>query len=410
MRRSRSRLVVGFLVAVLVLTTSASASADSQSAAESRTGNSGPSSVVSDWERNSIRTIYTENTSPIPIGVLYLGFTSLAMYHAVRAAGWQKGSPEAAAAVAAHDVLAEYFPNSATTLAGNLTDSLKEIPDGPAKQKGIAAGAKVATGLIESRADDGRNDASIVYQKDPKPGIWQPAPGTAMLAPWIGFVDPLVLKRQIRVNGPDPITSAEYAFDFQEVRLTGAATGADRTEHQTDTALFFNSNSAIMVSEGLLRHLDTTSMSVKDTARLFAVMHTAMSDALITCWRLKYDVGFWRPFQAIQGAGADGNSATIADPNWQPLIPNPPYSDYVSGHGCLTAPAVEAIRQTLGEDTPLTLHSYITGADRDYQNLTLIEYDAFHARIWGGLHFRDAMEDAYFIGHQAADQVLRKLR
>ena len=410
MKRSHSRPLVFFIAAVLVVMTAASASADSRPTAESRTGHSGSASVISDWERASIRTIYAENASPIPVGVLYLGFTSLAMYQAVRAAGWQKGSPEAAAAVAAHDVLAEYFPNSATNLATSLETSLSGIPDGRAKQKGMEAGATVATRLIASRADDGRNDASIVYQKDPKPGIWQPAPGAAMLAPWIGFVDQLVLKRQIRVNGPDPITSAEYAFDFQEVKTIGAATGADRTEHQTETARFFNANSAIMVSEGLLRHLDTTPMSLKDTSRLFAVMHTAMSDALITCWRLKYDVGFWRPFQAIQGAATDRNPATIADPTWQPLIPNPSYSDYVSGHGCLTAPAVEAIRQTLGEETSLNLSSIVTGTDRTYPNLTAIEYDAFHARIWGGLHFRDAMEDAYFIGHQAAGMVLQRLR
>ena len=35
---------------------------------------------------------------------------------------------------------------------------------------------------------------------------------------------------------------------------------------------------------------------------------------------------------------------------------------------------------------------------------------AFMARIWGGLHFRDAMEDAYSIGHRMADRVLVRLR
>lgn len=146
------------------------------------------------------------------------------------------------------------------------------------------------------------------------------------------------------------------------------------------------------------------------TPRLFAVMHTAMSDAIILCWRLKYDVGFWRPFQAIQAAETDGNPATTADPTWTPLIPNPPYSDYVSGHGCLTAPAVQAIRRTLGERTPLTLHSYVTNTERTFANLRDLEHDAFYARIWGGLHFRTAMDDAYAIGHAAADQVLRRLR
>jgi hypothetical protein len=369
-----------------------------------------PSAVVADWERTSIRTIYTENASPVPVGVLYLGFTSLAMYNAAKLADRWHGSPAAAAAVAAHDVLEEYFANSAAALDRDLTASLEVIPDGRAKRAGMGIGDGVASRLIKSREHDGRNDASIVYRKKDAPGVWQPAPGGGMLAPWIGFVDPFVLHRPIRANGPDPITSFEYALDYQEVKTAGALTGADRTDHQTDTALFFNSNSAIMVGEGLLRYLDAHPLSLLEAARLFAVMHAAMTDAVITCWRLKYDAGFWRPFQAIHGADTDGNPATIADPNWAPLIPNPSYSDYVSGHGCLTSPATQAIRRTLGEGTSLSLHSYSTNADRVYPNLTTIEYDAFHARIWGGLHFRDAVEDAYAIGHQAADLVLGKLR
>ena len=31
-----------------------------------------------------------------------------------------------------------------------------------------------------------------------------------------------------------------------------------------------------------------------------------------------------------------------------------------------------------------------------------MEHDAFMSRIWGGIHFRDAMDDAYLIGHTVA--------
>ena len=76
-------------------------------------------------------------------------------------------------------------------------------------------------------------------------------------------------------------------------------------------------------------------MSLSDTARLFAAVHAAQTDSLIQCWRLKRDVGFWRPIQAIRDADLDGNPATTPRTRtWTPLIPNPPYSDYVSGHGC----------------------------------------------------------------------------
>lgn len=84
----------------------------------------------------------------------------------------------------------------------------------------------------------------------------------------------------------------------------------------------------------------------------------------------------------------------------------------VAGHGVLVEyfPAsIEVIRRTLGEETSLELRSSATGTARVYPNLTTIEYDAFHARIWSGLHFRDAMQDAYKIGHRTARRVIRAL-
>jgi hypothetical protein len=46
---------------------------------------------------------------------------------------------------------------------------------------------------------------------------------------------------------------------------------------------------------------------------------------------------------------------------------------------------------------------------RLYPTLALIEYDAFMARIWGGLHFRDAMEDGYLLGHRTAAKVMARI-
>ena len=46
---------------------------------------------------------------------------------------------------------------------------------------------------------------------------------------------------------------------------------------------------------------------------------------------------------------------------------------------------------------------------RGGRTLTALEHDAFHARIWGGLHFRDAMDDGYYLGHTTADRVMKVL-
>ena len=370
-----------------------------------------PAQVIVDWERTSFRTIYTEAATPIPIGVPYLGFTSLAMYDAVRRAQDRSdASAQAAAAVAAHDVLAAYFPGSRSPLDADLTRSLSQLPAGARRAVGVRIGRGAAARMIASRAGDGRDDASIVYDRLPGPGVWAPAPiPGGMLGAWIGFMDRLVTSRPVGVDGPDPLTSDAYARDYREVRRLGSAASTHRTAEQTETALFFNSSSAVQVGAALANRLERHPIGLRRTARLFAAMHAAMTDALINAWRLKYDVGFWRPVEAVAGADADGNPATRPEPGWVPLVTTPPYSEYVSGHAVLTGSAVEVIRQLLGEHTGLRLSSTATLTERFYPRLRGIERQAFHARIWLGLHFRDAMADGYRIAHVTARRVLARL-
>jgi hypothetical protein len=70
---------------------------------------------------------------------------------------------------------------------------------------------------------------------------------------------------------------------------------------------------------------------------------------------------------------------------------------------------VEVVRQTLGEHTALELVSATSAEPRVFERLRSIERRAFMARIWSGLHFRKAMEDGYYIGHQTARRVLQRL-
>lgn len=366
--------------------------------------------VVLDWERTAFATIYP--ATPIPVGVPLLGYTSTAMHDAaMRSTRRHDSSETAAVATAAHDVLVHYVPAAKAALDAQLTTSLGGVPAGAAEDRGIAVGKKVAARLIEERADDGYNDTTIHFTLPPGIGVWQPvAPATDMLAAWIGSMDPLVVRRLAKVDGPDALTSDDYAADYNEVRLLGGTGSIMRTQAQSDTALFFNSNSAIMIGDALVRYLETHPLSLEDTSRMFAAIHGAMTDSLIACWQLKRDIGFWRPGPAIAAAADDGNPDTRPEPGWTPYLPAPAYADYVSGHGCLTAPAVEVIRTRLGETTPLELRSSTMPATpRTYPTLTHLEMDAFHARIWGGFHFRDAMSDAYGLGHRTARKVMDKL-
>jgi hypothetical protein len=374
-------------------------------------GGQGPlaASIAVDWQRTAIRTAYVERGSAPPLGALYLAFTSLAVRTAAQDAQ-RHGTHAAAAAVAvaAHDVLKEYFPASGVALDADLATSLAMVPDGKKEDVGVAIGAEAADEMIASRVGDGRNDASVVYSKPAVPGVWQPAAGGGMALAWLGFVKPVIDVPPVALDGPDALTSAAYAQDYNEVRELGSVGSATRTAQQTAVAQFFSGNPVLTYRAALCDLLDERPLGLLPTTRLFARIDAATATAFIQTWRLKFDVGFWRPSQAIALADSDGNPATAPQAGWAPLIANPAYSDYTSGHGAATSPFAEVMRQTFGDNTPLLLKS--GGVQRGYATLTALEHDAFHARIWGGLHFRDAMDDAYYLGHTTAARVMRAIR
>ncbi len=381
------------------------------------TAGDGPlaSSVAVSWQRTALRTIFNETvpTPPPPVISIYLSFTSLAVHDAAREALQGGGSKSAAAAVAqaAHDVLWEYFPGSRTNLDADLASSLAKVPDGRKEDRGVAIGAAAADRMIASRVGDGRGDTSIVYSKPAAPGVWQP-PATGMALAWLGFMKPVVGVPTVQLDGPDPLGSAAYAVDYNEVKRVGSTTSetsGDRTAEQTEISRFFNNPVTVILRDALIRRMQEEPMGLLPTTRLFARIDAAQVESFIQTWRLKYDVGFWRPFQAIAGAETDGNPDTNLHPTlWAPLIPNPAYSDYTSGHAAGTSPFAEIMRQTLGDDTRLVL-KWPGFADHPYSTLTALEHDALHARIWGGLHFRDAMDDGYLLGRTVAHDVMDKV-
>ena len=402
-----SLLVAPVLVAGADATTPRAGHPSVRAAAEPQNDHVKATEAAVQWQRIAVRTIWTE-TVPLPappVGSMYLAFTSLAVHQAASEAQ-RRGRVAATAAVAtaAHDVLWEYFPASRTNLDADLAATMARVPDGVKADAGAAIGAAAADAMIASRVDDGRFATSHVYQKAEGPGVWQP-PATGMALSWLGFLRPVVDVAPVALDGHDALDSAAYAVDYREVASVGSASSTTRTAEQTAISQFF----ALPTISAAYRLavcdvLDDEPLGLLPTTRMFARIDAAILTSFIQTFRLKYDVGFWRPFQAIAGAGSDGNPDTISQTDWVGLLPTPAYSDYTSGHAAATAPFAEVVRQTLGDDTPLVLR--IGTLTRSYPTLTALEYDTLNSRIWGGLHFRDAMDDGYYLGHTTAQRVI----
>ncbi|TCO23290.1 hypothetical protein EV652_109115 [Kribbella steppae] len=379
--------------------------------------------VITTWNAIAERTIFAENATPIPASGLYFGFVSIAVYDAVVAIEGRyrpylqqpkvraKASTEAAAATAAYRVLSNYFPASAQNLADDYAESLDDIPDGTAKTRGQQVGATAAASLIAARLNDGRG-APITLNVTPAPGVWRPTPEllAPMAVPWLGFVRPLALKAptQVRLPGPDPITSKAYARDFAEVKAKGALEDSTRTPAQTQTALFWNANSVAQYQASLRTEVTQRGFDIVRSARAFALLGTSTADALIGCWRSKYDYAYWRPITGIRLADTDGNRATKPDPTWSPLVATPPYPDYVSGHACVTGAASETFGRLFGaRSINVDVSSTVTSTTRHFRTAAALDAETKNARIWLGLHFRQAMDDGNYLGHRVATWTAR---
>ena len=149
-------------------------------------------------------------------------------------------STSAAISGAAYTVLATEFPAQVSQLDQELEAQLALLPASPSRAAGLETGRSAAAAILRERADDGRN-GTVVPVPPPGPGIWSPAPPNVLGASsWLGNVRPFVLANgsQLRPAGPPALNSKQWARDYNETRLFGAANSTVRTAEQTEVAMF----------------------------------------------------------------------------------------------------------------------------------------------------------------------------
>ena len=263
--------------------------------------------------------------------------------------------------------------------------------------RGLAIGSATASAVTEWRREDGWDDV-VAYAPGAEPGKWQPTPpayASSQLPQWPA-VTPWVMSAgdQFRPAGPPLLDSPEYADAYNEVKVLGAAERSSRTADQTETALYWADGAGTATPPGHWLAIasdvaEARGLSTIENARLFGRMAVSMTDAAIAAWDAKYAYDLWRPVTAIRRGGEDGNAATLADPDWTPLLATPPFPAYPSGHSAFSAAAARVLALSLGDDTgfcspqdgvaePLT---------RCWSSFSQAAEEAGRSRIYGGIHW-----------------------
>ena len=415
-RRWRAPAVVAALAVGCTMTGSGVAVAGDHS-------HGAPDPFVAAWDLTATQAIVAAGFNPVESHVMF-AYVAIAEYDAavavhgdgdhfaVDADAPRGASAEAAVSTAAHRVLAHYLPaQKPTILDPAYQAALASIPDGSAETAGVAVGERVAAALIELRRDDGFR-ATVPYTPPvPAPvGTWIPTAPTPPVGTFLPAMRPFALRSadQFRPDGPPNLDSRRWARDYAEVAAFGSATSSVRTPDQTAAALFWGEPPFTQAHASFRLFIDQHDLDLADAARFEAMMAVTYADALIACFDAKYRYTFWRPVTAIPAGDTDGNRRTIADPSWTPLIPTPNHPEYPSAHSCITPAAGIVISRFLGTaQIDFTVPSVTGGAARHFATRQDLTSEVGNARIWGGVHFRSAVDDGVAIGQQTARYVLR---
>ncbi len=306
-------------------------------------------------------------------------------------------SLEAAIAAAAHATLVELMPAGKAAFDAALDETLRAVPNGEAKKRGVEMGGKAAVAILAARQNDGAS-RTVTREPGKKPGEYRPTPPDftpAFFAHW-GEVTPFVLKSsaQFRPVPPLAVTSAQARAEVEEVKTIGAEKSTARTAEQSEISRFWYENSTqgwnrIAREVSAARRLD-----IWENARLFALVNIAMADGFIGGFEAKYYYNYWRPATAIREGG---------EKEWLSDLNTPPVPDYPSTHTVLGAAAAAVLQRYFGTDFvsfAMTSGAPYAGITRKYWSFSEAARENGASRVLAGIHFPTAVNAGYLQGEQ----------
>lgn len=142
-------------------------------------------------------------------------------------------------------------------------------------------------------------------------------------------------------------------------------------------------------------------LSLAKTAYAHTIVAIGMADAFISCWFNKYKYNRVRPVTAIHKQ---------IDRNWVPLLQTPPFPEYTSGHSVISTTASVILTHIFGNQFSFTDDTEVEFGlpAKKFYSFNLASEEAAISRLYGGIHFRDAIENGMKEGEQIGKFVISR--
>jgi hypothetical protein len=430
MRRRTTTLVTltAAAVAAGIAVPALAATSSSGASAAALADNPGSGQSVIDWNRQLISVLGTPNAQPATVHpTRSFAMLQAAEYNAVvsitHAAPPYRSAvpapsdarPDAAADQAAHDVLVALYPSMHAGLDTQLNGELAGMPDGQAKQDGVAVGEAAAHQLVTMRSSDGSSVAAAPFVAGTRPGDYRPTPPKfpgPMYTGW-GAVTPFLLDnaQQFSPAAPPPVSSAAYATALNEVRSLGRDSSTTRAADETVAGKFWSASPVWNTWNQVAQQLTADGhASLAQATGVFSALDLSLADTTIAMYQTKYQDHVWRPVTAIQLGATAGNPGIVGDPTWNPLTPTAADPSYPGAHSALSEAAATALTAFYGAHQTVAVTSTADpGVTRSFASLSAAADEAGLSRIWSGQHTRIDHQAGQQLGSQVAGLVLNDL-
>ncbi len=288
-------------------------------------------------------------------------------------------------------------------------------------KRSIAYGDSVAAHVLAYASTDNYKEIrGFRYTVTNEPGTWVPTPPAYADAcePKWNTVRTFTLDSASQYRCPPP---AAYDLDknskFMEMCMEVYDIGQNLTEDQKATAYFWDDNAFVtnVVGHAMFANKKMTppghwlaigrtvstdkKLDLMHTAELYTLGSLALFDGFISCWDEKYRSIRIRPETVINNGW---------DPNWRPYLETPAFPEYVSGHSAISAACGVVLTQLLGDNiafTDTTEQKYGHGV-KSFKSFEEAYWDASISRVYGGIHFRDGVEEGTHLGEKIGRHVL----
>ena len=138
------------------------------------------------------------------------------------------------------------------------------------------------------------------------------------------------------------------------------------------------------------------------TAYAYTGAGIGIYDAFICCWFTKYKFDVIRPETYIN---------RYINQDWQPYLQTPPFPEYNSAHSTISAAAATVLSAIYKDNTAFRDSSERNWGwpDRSFKTSDEAAWEVSLSRLYGGIHYKQSVKDAYDQGKKIGLLVMSKL-